>query len=97
MRIKFPHIAPEGYHYETEKFKTNVIRVVLCCDRTFCYNEGKSVRTVWGFVDTKSGQFFRPINYKKPGKVISGDVKDETTAYTSMKKPKLSIIEQCMV
>ena len=96
MKIKFPHEAPTGYHYVTEDYKKNVIRIVLHCDRKFDYNLGKPTKTVWGFWNSKTGKFYRPINYKEMGKVIE-DLESTTTAYTGMEPPQKSILEQCFV
>ncbi len=96
MRIEFPHQPPTNYHYGTEDYKRHVVRIVLHCDRKFDYNLGKPTKTVWGFFNTKTGKFHRPINYKDVGKVID-DVKSTTTAYSGMKPPEKSILEQFFV
>lgn len=40
-----------------------------------------SVRTIWGFWNSKKRQYIAPVNAKKPGQVVSID---DTRAYTSM-------------
>lgn len=96
MRIEFPHKPPKDYHYGTEDYKQNVVRIVLHCDRKFDYNLGKPTKTVWGFFNTKTGKFYRPINYKQVGKVIK-DVQSTTSPYSGMEPPKKTILEQCFV
>lgn len=92
MKIKFPFKAPEGYHYGTETYKRNVVRIVLHCDRKFNYNGGEQSKTVWGFFNSKTGKFYRPINYKDMGEEIQ-DLKSSTTAYSGMMPPKKTILE----
>jgi len=96
MNLKFPHKAPKNYRYGTEKYKRDVIRIVLHCDRKFDYNLGQPTTTVWGFFDTKTGKFYRPINYKEVGKEIL-DLESTTTPYSGMEPPKKSILEQFFV
>jgi hypothetical protein len=96
LKFKFPHKEPSGYHYETEEYKRNVIRIVLHCDRKFDYNLGKPTKTIWGFFNSKTGKFYRPINYKDMGKEIT-DLKSTTTPYTGMKPPQKTILEQCFM
>jgi hypothetical protein len=92
MKIKFPHAAPENYHYGTEPYKRNMVRIVLHCDRKFDYNGGKPVKCCWGFFNTKTGTFYRPLNYKEVGKEIE-DLKSTTTPYSGMVPPKKTILE----
>jgi hypothetical protein len=96
MKIKFPHSAPKDYYYGTEDYKRNVVRIVLHCTRHFDYNLGKPTKTVWGFFNTKTGKFYRPINYKDMGKEIQ-DLENTTSPYSGMDPPKLTILEQCFV
>lgn len=96
MKFKFLHKAPSGYHYETEEYKRNVLRIVLHCDRKFDYNLGKPTKCVWGFFNSKTGKFYRPINYKDMGKEIL-DLKSTTTPYTGMEPPKKTILEECFM
>jgi len=96
MKINFPHQPPAQTHYEVEEYKRNIVRIVVVYDRKFDYNNGKIVRCCWGFFDTKTGKFHRPINYKDVGKVID-DVKSTTTAYSGMEPPKKSILEEYFV
>ena len=77
----FPHIAPEGYEYETVQFKRNIVAVWLLCHRRFVYNGGAPTRTIWGFYNTKTKQFHAPINSKTVGDVININ---NTSPYTSM-------------
>ena len=93
MNLKIPHTPPEGYEYQTVKFKTNIIAVWLYCHRQFIYNGGTPTRTIWGFYNTKTKQYHAPINSKTVGQVVS--LKD-TTPYTSMPL-NLNPLMQCLM
>lgn len=93
--MKFPHSAPKGYSYFTEEYKSNVIRIMLLCNRKFDYNLGKPTQTVWGFFHTRKGLFYRAVNYKTMGKVIEDF--STTTPYSSMRRPKLNPLESAFV
>lgn len=80
--MEFPHKAPKGYSYEIEEnFKRNISAIWLRHHRTYDYNLGKSVRTIWGFYNSKSKTYFSPVNTKTVGKCV--DI-DNTTPYTAM-------------
>lgn len=81
MIIEFPHTAPEGYSYEFEEFKKNVVTIWLRHHNSYDYNLGKSVRTVWGFLNSKTKTYYSPINAKTIGERV--DLED-TTPYTAM-------------
>lgn len=77
MKLK----APEGYSYLTEDFNTKYKRIMLIHHRDYVYAEGNEVKTVWGFINKKTGDVHAPINAKKPGKVVD---KSSVTQYTAM-------------
>lgn len=77
----FSHIAPEGYSYEFESFKRNVISIWLRHHAIYDYNLGKSVRTIWGFYNSKTKSYHSPINSSTVGSVVKIQ---NTTSYTSM-------------
>lgn len=79
--IDFPHKPPKNYTYEVEQFKRNMISIWLRDHRSYDYNNGKSVKTIWGFYDSKKKVYYAPINSKTVGKEV--DVRD-TRSYTSM-------------
>tara|TARA_S200002703_G_scaffold53450_1_gene46215 strand:+ start:229 stop:501 length:273 start_codon:yes stop_codon:yes gene_type:complete len=79
--------APEGYSYLTEDFNTKYKRIMLIHHRDYVYAEGKEVKTVWGFINKKTGQVHSPINAKKPGKVVD---KSKVRSYTSMPLKEVS-------
>lgn len=81
MTIEFPHSAPTGMYYEYEEFKRNVTAIWIAYDRKFDYNLGKPVRCIWGFYNTKTKEYFSPVNSKTVGKRIDIDL---TTPYTAM-------------
>ena len=76
----FPHQPPEGYSYEVEHFRTNMVAIWLRHHYDYVYSDS-SVRTIWGFWNSKKRQYIAPVNAKKPGQVVSID---DTRAYTSM-------------
>ena len=80
LPISFPHEPPEGYHYEVEKFKRNVVSIWLCHPDRFIYTNDP-VRTIWGFFDTKKECYYAPINHKKVGEEVGIT---DTRNYTSM-------------
>lgn len=91
--IEFPHKALEGMHYEYEDFKRNVTAIWICYDRCFDYNLGKPVKCIWGFYNTKTKEYFSPINSKTIGKRVNPK---DTTPYTAM-IPKQTPLESAFV
>ena len=90
MIVEFNHKAPKGYSYEFEEFKRNVVSIWIRNHSKFDYNLGASVRSIWGFYNTKKQCYIYPITHKRPGKPIDVNV---TTAYTAMPLLK-SYVEQ---
>lgn len=84
-KFKFPHKAPEGYHYEQEQFKRNIVSIWICDHRTYDYNNGKPVRCIWGFLNTKTKEYHSPINSSTVGDVVDPS---DTTPYSAMKIKK---------
>lgn len=91
MIAEFYHKAPKGYSYEFEEFKRNVVSIWIRNHAKFDYNNGASVRSIWGFYNTKTKCFFAPVNSKTVGTVV--DIAD-TTPYSAMKIKK-TILEMC--
>lgn len=82
MTVELFHKAPDGYSYELEKnFKRNTTAIWLRHHYRYEYNDGESVKTIWGFYNTKTRQFHAPVNSKTVGSVV--DLK-QTTPYTAM-------------
>lgn len=77
----FPHSPPKGFNYVVEKFDAKHLRISLNHHRTYTYNGGEPVQTVWGFYNIKTGCYHSPVNAKKVGKVV--DI-STTRNYTSM-------------
>jgi hypothetical protein len=88
-----PYEAPSGYYYEAEEFKRNVVRIWLCSTRKFDYNNGAATRTIHSFYNTKTKEYFSPINSKTIGSRVN--IKD-TRSWTSM-PIKQSVLEQFFV
>ena len=89
----FKHTAPDGYSYEVEEFKRNIIAIWICNHYQFVYNDGASARSIWGFWCSKTGKYYAPINSTKCGDSVEfGD----TSPYSSM-KPKLTPLELAYV
>ena len=93
MTIDFPHTAPEGYFYETEPFKRNVDAIWIHHQRRFDYNLGDAVRCIWGFYNTKTKEYFAPINSKTVGKRVNIN---ETTPYSAM-QIKMTPLERAFI
>lgn len=79
--MEFPHKAPEGYYYEIESFKRNVDAIWIHHHRRFDYNSGDAVRCIWGFYNTKTKEYFAPVNSKTVGKRVNIT---DTTPYSAM-------------
>ena len=79
--IEFPHKPPEGYSYEQVPYKRNVIAMWILHHRQFSYNSGSPIRCIWGFYNTKTKEYFAPVNSKTIGKRV--DI-SQTTPYSAM-------------
>lgn len=90
---EFPYKAPKGYHYETEPFKRNVVAIWIRHCRRFDYNLGGDVRCIWGFYNSKTKEYFAPVNSKTVGKCIKIE---NTTPYSAM-IPKQNPLESAFV
>jgi len=86
--IEFLHKPPKGMHYEQVRFKTNVVAIWVHYDRRFDYNLGDAVRCIWGFYNTKTKEYFAPINSKTVGKRVSIE---NTTPYSAMQIKKTAL------
>lgn len=73
---------PSGYYYESQEFKRNVVSIWLCNTYKFDYNNGVPTKTIHSFYNTKTREYFAPINSKTIGARV--DIKD-TRPWTSMK------------
>jgi hypothetical protein len=91
--INFPHDAPDGYSYEFEEFKKNVISIWIRNHSHFDYNGGARVRSIWGFYNQKTKCYYSPVNSKTPGKEVNIE---NTTPYTAM-PPKRTPLEMYFV
>ena len=79
----FIHEPPEGYSYEVQNHKRNVVAIWLRDHHKYSYTND-DVRTIWGFAKyNKDGTttYFSPVNSKKIGKEV--DLSD-TRNYTAM-------------
>jgi len=85
MTVELPssffHSPPDGYYYEAEDFKRNIISIWLCNTRKFVYNGGAPTRTIHSFYNTKTGEYFSPVNSKTVGSRVNIT---DTRNYTSM-------------
>jgi len=79
--IPFTHVAPTGYFYSFEEYKTGVIRIWLNCKHRFDYNHGKPTKSVWGFYSCKKKRYFAPVNSSTVGKEVDYT---NTRNYTAM-------------
>ena len=76
----FPHQPPKGYSYEVTSFKRNFLAIWICNHGKFSYTN-KTPKSIWGFYQTKKGDYYAPINSSKSGDKV--DISD-TTPYSSM-------------
>lgn len=90
---EFPHKAPKGYRYESEPFKRNVIAIWIHHCNRFNYNSGDAVRCIWGFYNSKTKEYYAPINSKTVGKCVRVS---DTTPYSAM-IPKQTPLESAFV
>lgn len=67
--------------YEFVEFKRNVIAIYLHYKRKFEYNNKKPVKCIWGFYNTKTDEYFSPINSSKIGSKV--DIRN-TRNYSAM-------------
>lgn len=81
MLTEFPHHPPKGMFYEQTEFQRNLIAIWIHFNYRFDYNNGKGVRCIWGFYNTKTKSYHAPINSSKCGNKV--DIKD-TTPYSAM-------------
>ena len=79
--FEFPHIAPHGYSYEIIEHRRNILSIWICNHGQFSYTDDSPVKSIWGFYNTKSKQYYAPVNSKTVGKVV--DI-DDTTPYSAM-------------
>jgi len=93
VTVEFPHKAPKGYRYETEPFKRNVVAIWIHHCRRFDYNLGSEVRCIWGFYNTKTKEYFAPVNSKTVGKCVRIE---QTSPYSAM-IPKQTPLESAFV
>jgi len=91
--IEFPHQPPKGMYYEQTEFKRNVVAIWIHYRHRFDYNLGDPVRCIWGFYNTKTREYFAPVNSKTVGKRV--DIRS-TTPYSAM-IPKQTPLESAFV
>ena len=77
----FIHEPPKGFHYEVDQFRRNVHRICIVNDGTFSILMcGTQVR-LGDSINTKTGEYFAPINFSKQGDKV--DIKN-TRPYSAM-------------
>jgi len=80
-------------YYEQTEFKRNVVAIWVHYKRRFDYNNGAAVRCIWGFHNTKTKEYYAPINSSKMGSVV--DIKN-TTPYSAIQL-NLNPLMQCLM
>jgi hypothetical protein len=96
----FPHSPPDGYSYLVEQHNASTISIWLLHHRRYLFrDDDKRVRTIWGFVKTRSTKkrgnqntYHAPINSNKIGKEV---LVNNTSPYTSMQL-NLNPLEQLL-
>ena len=81
LPLSFIHLPPEGYNYEVLPHKSNIIGIWSNNNYGFVYRNGMPSHCIWGFYNTKTGQYLAPINSTKPGNPV--DI-HKTTPYSAM-------------
>ena len=81
LPVDFTHEPPKNYTYEVVQFKRNIFAIWCCNHSKFTYNDGAVAKSIWGFYNTKTGNFHAPINPKSVGNVV--DI-ESTTPYSAM-------------
>jgi hypothetical protein len=76
----FPNTAPESYSYEFQEFNSRFISIWLIHSFPYSYTS-KQVKTIWGFYNFKTKEYYAPINSSKVGERV--DIKN-TRNYTAM-------------
>ena len=89
----FPHKPPKGYRYTTLQFKSNVISIWTVHRHGFVYNGHTESYCIWGFYNTKTKQYYAPINSSKQGDQV--ELKN-TTPYSAMQL-NLNPLMQCLM
>lgn len=79
--FQFPHTPPEGYSYEFSEFNTRLVAIWMHHHCAYSFNDGKTVRTIWGFYSPKKREYYAPINSSKCGDKVNIT---KTTPYTAM-------------
>ena len=80
LPLDFIHTAPKGYSYELQNHKRNVISIWIRNLSSFSYTSDP-IKSIWGFYNIKTKQYFAPKNSKTLGNVV--DI-NSTTPYTAM-------------
>ncbi len=78
--IGFIHDPPKGYTYEVRK-KGSLVSIWTVSNPGFIFNNGGTVRCIWGFYNPKRKCYHAPINSTKHGDKV--DIKS-TTPYSAM-------------
>ena len=81
LPIDFHHEPPTGYRYEAVRKNASTIAIWTVYERGFNYNDFNECRCIWGFYNTKKGEYYAPVNSTKQGDIV--DIND-TTPYSAM-------------
>ena len=76
----FIHEAPKGYSYRVESYRRNLVSIWIANHYQFSYTS-EQVKSIWGFYNTKTREYFAPINSKTIGDTV--DI-NSTTPYSAM-------------
>ena len=80
----FIHEPPEGYSYEVQQYKRNILSIWLLYHCQYNYNDGDPISTIWGFVKYKTTKAVRTL--MPPSTQIRSEKVDmqNTRPYTAM-------------
>ena len=86
------HQPPEGYSYDVQQYKRNMLSIWIINHGEFSYTD-QPPRSIWGFYHTKKREYYAPINSKKCGDRVDFQ---RTTPYSAMQL-NLNPLEQCLM
>ena len=79
--------APEGYYYEIEDFKRDIVSIWLCSRSTFTYNNNEPSRSIWGFYSISKGKYYSPVNSKTIGAEVDIQLTRKWSAMPILRSP----------
>lgn len=92
LLAEMPLSPPEGYHYEVEEYRRNIVSFWLCGGRKYLHRDNNSARTIHSFYDYKKNKWYSPINSKKMGNEVAPEDMRPWTAMPLNLNPLMSAL-----